>query len=104
MQLCELPELEVIDLSHNKIAQFPKTLALSLKALILDHNRISEVPNYVGFLPNLIKLVVDDNPITYPPKSVVTRSKSLTELEWLVALKEWLANSTNRACSFARTE
>lgn len=64
MQLNELKNLEIIDLSNNRISVFPAGLQKTLKALALNDNRIVAIPSFIVTLPNLIKLDLDDNPIT----------------------------------------
>ncbi|XP_061477625.1 uncharacterized protein LOC133382000 [Rhineura floridana] len=43
----DLPKLEALDLSHNRLAHVPSFLPRHLKQLTLHHNRIERIPGYV---------------------------------------------------------
>ncbi|CAD7682906.1 unnamed protein product [Nyctereutes procyonoides] len=43
----DLPKLEVLDLSHNRLARVPSFLPRGLRRLTLHHNRIERIPAYV---------------------------------------------------------
>ncbi|XP_072671713.1 extracellular matrix protein 2-like [Canis lupus baileyi] len=43
----DLPKLEVLDLSHNRLARVPSSLPRGLRRLTLHHNRIERIPAYV---------------------------------------------------------
>ncbi|XP_077185787.1 uncharacterized protein LOC143833617 isoform X2 [Paroedura picta] len=43
----DLPKLEALDLSHNRLALVPSFLPRHLKQLTLHHNRIERIPGYV---------------------------------------------------------
>uniref|UniRef100_A0A8D0HAX7 Extracellular matrix protein 2 n=1 Tax=Sphenodon punctatus TaxID=8508 RepID=A0A8D0HAX7_SPHPU len=43
----DLPRLEALDLSHNRLVHVPSFLPRGLKQLTLHHNRIERIPGYV---------------------------------------------------------
>jgi hypothetical protein len=90
--LFEMPSLSYLNMSRNKIRKFPKSIGnlMALKVLNVSKNRLTELPAYIADMTNLKELIIDDNPLAYPSKSVLRKSKSMSEEDWLVRLKDWL--------------
>jgi Leucine-rich repeat (LRR) protein len=65
----QLPSLEILDLSRNKLRTIPDEIRnlSSLKVLSLDRNRIERLPVCLGEMNTLVVLKVEDNPLVFPP-------------------------------------
>jgi Leucine-rich repeat (LRR) protein len=68
IQLTQIPTLEILDLSKNKITTFPESPGLlnRLKVLSLSKNRLYTLPTYLVDFKHLRVLKVDGNPIEWP--------------------------------------
>ena len=71
-----MPQLEIVDLSRNKISGFPEEIKhmKALKVLSLTNNRIESVPYVVGNLDTLKILKLTGNPLDQKFKSIVDGS------------------------------
>jgi internalin A len=69
MELLELENLEMLDLSNNRISNVPKeiTRLKKLKTLILRNNRIKNLPEEIADLENLTHLVLGGNQMSSLP-------------------------------------
>ncbi len=62
-ELWQLPALESLCLSHNKLASIPDDIQLpSLRYLALEKNSLSTLPTSLLKAPNLKRLLLEDNP------------------------------------------
>ncbi|KAK4057252.1 RAM signaling network component [Microbotryomycetes sp. JL221] len=71
--LCDMPSLEILDISRNKLKRLPispGTLA-NLKVFSVAKNRIKRLPTWFASMNQLKVLKVDHNPLEWPPKDVV---------------------------------
>jgi Leucine-rich repeat (LRR) protein len=59
-----LPQLRVLDLSHNALTDLPAALPPTLVHLALQHNQLATLPAAVFTLPALTKLAVGGNRLT----------------------------------------
>ncbi|KAL8280830.1 hypothetical protein RQP46_006834 [Phenoliferia psychrophenolica] len=62
--LCEMPSLEILDISRNKIKKLP--------VFSITKNRIKRLPAYIAQMSHLRVLKVDHNPLEWPPKEIST--------------------------------
>lgn len=67
-QLTEMPSLEILDLSKNKLSAFPQEPGnlSKLKVLSLSNNKINALPAYLTDFHSLKVFKVDGNPIEWP--------------------------------------
>ncbi|GAA5973815.1 hypothetical protein JCM11641_003173 [Rhodosporidiobolus odoratus] len=72
--LCEMPSLEILDISRNKIRMLPKTpgTLLNLKVFSCAKNRIKRLPIWFTFMSLLKVLKIDHNPLEWPPREVAS--------------------------------
>lgn len=72
-QICRLPQLEILDLSRNKLARVPDEIKemKTLRVLSLRDNYIGEIPSCVGFLDTLRILKLTGNPLRGNLKKIV---------------------------------
>lgn len=114
LSLC--PKLEMIGFKSNKIEQVPaSSLPLKTRWLILTDNKISELPESLGQLVNLEKLMLAGNQLTKLPQSIHSCHKlglirlsanQLTEFPDLILdlpKLAWLAFSGNPFCQGDKT-
>ncbi|XP_057804272.1 plant intracellular Ras-group-related LRR protein 3-like [Salvia miltiorrhiza] len=83
----KLTNLEILNLSSNfsDLTELPETISdlISLKELDLSNNQIHALPDNFGRLINLAKLNVEHNPLTIPPREIVSGG--------VVAIKAYMA-------------
>lgn len=114
LSLC--PKLEMIGFKSNKIEHVPaSSLPLKTRWLILTDNKISELPESLGQLVNLEKLMLAGNLLTKLPQSIHSCHKlglirlsanQLTEFPDLILdlpKLAWLAFSGNPFCQGDKT-
>lgn len=112
-QLTALASLEILDLSHNKIATLPskpdqlinlkvfharRNCSYGSKDLIkvfcLSRNRLTSIPSYIVQFHCLEVFQVDRNPIEWPPSSIVDAEEKKASVQamkdWVHGLKEWI--------------
>ena len=68
----KLPQLEVLDLSHNQLNRMPEglTVAKSLQYLNLSFNRLGSLPSTISDLSNLQILNISHNPFKALPQEI----------------------------------
>ncbi|CAD7940070.1 unnamed protein product [Amoebophrya sp. A25] len=69
------PHLEYLDVSRNKLVKFPDAWLLgparfSMQVLLLEHNKLKELPEDLGNLKELRKLFVSFNQLVKLPKNI----------------------------------
>jgi len=71
-QVLQLPSLEILDLSRNRIRSLPDDIRhmTSLKVLALQRNLIERLPTCLGEMATLRVLKVNENPLTFPPQNL----------------------------------
>ncbi|GAA5841186.1 hypothetical protein JCM11251_003230 [Rhodosporidiobolus azoricus] len=102
--LCEMPSIEILDISRNKIRRLPQNpgTLLNLKVFSIAKNRIKRLPVWFTLMSHLKVLKLDHNPLEWPPKDVATFTASISgqpmskqeeadEMQrWLPALMKWM--------------
>lgn len=73
LKICRLPQLEILDLSRNKLSKVPDEIKdmKTLRVLSLLNNNIAELPSCVGFLDTLRILKLAGNPLKGNLKRIV---------------------------------
>ncbi|CCJ30741.1 unnamed protein product, partial [Pneumocystis jirovecii] len=98
IQLCDLPSLEILDISRNKIRHLPYDFGnlMSLKVLSISRNRLKILPQYISKMDNLKILKIDHNPIIFPPKEIIYfEGEEKDMLPWLNNVKSFLSTHKN---------
>lgn len=99
--MSDLPTLEILDLSKNKIQSFPASPGRldRLKVLSLTSNKLYTLPSYLASFSELRVLKVDLNPIEWPPREVLgvlidheARSTPHVKGQQEEDMKPWLEN------------
>ncbi|RKP08868.1 hypothetical protein THASP1DRAFT_15037, partial [Thamnocephalis sphaerospora] len=96
-----MPQLEILDISRNKLRRLPAEFGnlMSLKILSVSKNRIRELPCYLGEMKQLRILKTQQNPIVWPPADIIGPSSTSgagasTDADsrgaWLERLKAYL--------------
>jgi Leucine-rich repeat (LRR) protein len=79
--LCQLTQLQSLDLSHNLLTALPELLCqlIQLQSLYLSHNRLTALPEWLGQLTQLQSLDLSYNRLTALPESLgrLTQLQSL---------------------------
>jgi len=75
--IAELKKLTILDLSHNQLEFLPDFIGklIKLKKLILHSTWITELPDWIGDLKNLVELDISNNSIKKFPEIVKTLPK-----------------------------
>jgi len=70
-----LHSLEWLDLRNNKVQEIPRNVGehKNLKTLLLGRNRLTFLPNELGFIRTLTGLNLSNNPLKDPPQFVINR-------------------------------
>ncbi|XP_063692008.1 leucine-rich repeat-containing protein 27-like isoform X2 [Bolinopsis microptera] len=68
-----LPQLKWLDFRHNLLTTLPTSIGehRQLRTLLLQGNQLATLPVELGNVPTLTGLNIADNPIEYPPKTVL---------------------------------
>lgn len=76
LQVLQLTQLEILDVSKNRITAIPEDIKklTSLKYLAVSRNRITRLPFALGEMSSLGKLKFDENPIEFPPPDALKLS------------------------------
>ena len=80
-QVLQLSQLEILDVSKNRISSIPEDIKnlTSLKFLAVSRNRITRLPYALGDMSSLGRLKFDENPIVFPPpEALASLSGSLS--------------------------
>jgi len=74
--------LEKLILENNRLTELPDSIGdlINLKTLYLDSNQLTELPDSIGNLTNLKDIYLRNNQLTELPKSF----RNLTNLKWLI--------------------
>ncbi|GAA5911584.1 hypothetical protein JCM6882_008045 [Rhodosporidiobolus microsporus] len=108
--LCEMPSIEILDISRNKIRKLPQNpgTLLNLKVFSIAKNRIKRLPVWFTSMSHLKVLKLDHNPLEWPPREVATFTASISgqpmskqeeadEMQrWLPALMKWMKENRER--------
>lgn len=75
-EICDLQELETLDLSMNQLTSLPARLhsCVSLQNITVDHNRLSHVPRQLCWLHHLNQLSMAANRLLFLPLGPYTPS------------------------------
>lgn len=70
-----LHSLEWLDLRNNKVQEIPRNVGehKNLKTLLLGRNRLTFLPDKLGFIRTLTGLNLSNNPLKDPPQFVINR-------------------------------
>lgn len=92
----EFPNLQLLDLSRNRLRTLPHQLGLlkNLKKLILNKNKLEELPAEIGQLEDLRELVISQN-------ELVTLPREIGDLKKLRYIDMWSNNITGLPGSMA---
>ncbi|KDE06790.1 hypothetical protein MVLG_02986 [Microbotryum lychnidis-dioicae p1A1 Lamole] len=109
--LCEMPSLEILDISRNKIKRLPPSpgTLVNLKVFSIAKNRVKRLPIWFSALTHLKVLKVDHNPLEWPPKDVAafpsssaTSTGNNSKIEdaeemqrWLPMLLKWIRDNSS---------
>src|SRR6266508_1920391 len=105
--LSQLPQLEQLDLSGNRLTVLPDDIGnLSrLTCLMLDDNQLAALPESLGALTSLRWLALDGNALTDLP-AAISRLPQLEKLDlrWnkLTGSQPWLRDLERRGCVVLR--
>ncbi|GAA5857814.1 hypothetical protein JCM8547_005990 [Rhodosporidiobolus lusitaniae] len=110
--LCEMPSIEILDISRNKIRKLPHNPGslLNLKVFSIAKNRIKRLPVWFTQMSHLKVLKLDHNPLEWPPREVATftsissisgqpmsKQEEADEMQrWLPALMRWMKENRER--------
>ncbi|GAA5912070.1 hypothetical protein JCM5296_001358 [Sporobolomyces johnsonii] len=110
--LCEMPSIEILDISRNKIRKLPQNpgTLLNLKVFSIAKNRIKRLPTWFTAMSHLKVLKLDHNPLDWPPKEVstfqtagsisgapMTKQEEADEMQrWLPALMRWMRENREK--------
>ncbi|KAL9084196.1 MAG: hypothetical protein Q9165_008182 [Trypethelium subeluteriae] len=100
--LLQMPNLEIIDLSDNKMVGIPDTIEgmPALNALAIASNKIERLPSCLWRMKKLRMIKVHGNPLQYPPAQILEVDPDLFdpkvpnayEMAMTARVKEWLYN------------
>ncbi|GAA6054606.1 hypothetical protein JCM3770_000075 [Rhodotorula araucariae] len=110
--LCEMPSIEILDISRNKIRKLPQNpgTLVNLKVFSIAKNRVKRLPVWFTSMTHLKVLKLDHNPLEWPPREVTTfpataslsgqpmsKQEEADEMQrWLPALMRWLREHRDR--------
>ncbi|KAG9048760.1 RAM signaling network component [Tulasnella sp. UAMH 9824] len=92
--LCNMPSLEILDISRNKLRRMPPrpgTLK-NLRVFSFTRNKVERIPTYFSEFNRLRMLKIEHNPIEWPPGRVLRRTEDGDEAmeHWIRDLQAWL--------------
>ncbi|GAA6032330.1 hypothetical protein JCM8097_008122 [Rhodosporidiobolus ruineniae] len=104
--LCEMPSIEILDISRNKIRKLPSNpgTLIGLKVFSIAKNRVKRLPVWFTSMTHLKVLKLDVNPLEWPPKDVaffspisaatgqpMTKQEEADEMQkWVPKLVKWM--------------
>ncbi|CAG8734557.1 6245_t:CDS:2, partial [Acaulospora colombiana] len=97
-----IQSLEILDVSNNKIKAFPERpgTLVNLKVLHLGENRITALPSYFPGFRALELLIIDQNPIEWPPPHVLSANANSTDAQvaarWVSRIQGWIRDHLAR--------
>ncbi|GAA6018727.1 hypothetical protein JCM10207_005557 [Rhodosporidiobolus poonsookiae] len=111
--LCEMPSIEILDISRNKIRKLPSNpgTLVNLKVFSIAKNRIKRLPVWFTSMSHLKVLKLDHNPLEWPPKELtafpspaaaaagtpMSKQEEADEMQrWLPALVRWMRENRER--------
>ncbi|KAI8998457.1 RAM signaling pathway protein-domain-containing protein [Trametes punicea] len=98
-----MPSLEILDISRNKIKRLPSQPGslVNLRVFSLTRNKLHRLPPYLAQFRQLSLLKVDQNPLEWPPQSVLETPMNLDDPnvmdEWIRHLQTWLEEQSTGA-------
>ncbi|THH20688.1 hypothetical protein EW146_g710 [Bondarzewia mesenterica] len=93
-----MPSLEILDIGRNKIKRLPSqpgSLA-NLRVFSLYKNKLTRLPAYMVQFTRLHILRVEQNPLEWPPKSVMeagSTESNASSRNWIMGLQQWMAEN-----------
>ncbi|GAA5883614.1 hypothetical protein JCM16303_004914 [Sporobolomyces ruberrimus] len=110
--LCEMPSIEILDISRNKIQKLPQNpgTLVNLKVFSIAKNRVKRLPTWFTSMTHLKVLKLDHNPLEWPPKEVtafqttgsiggapLSKQEEADEMQrWLPALMRWMRDNRDK--------
>ncbi|GAA6060602.1 hypothetical protein JCM10212_004581 [Sporobolomyces blumeae] len=110
--LCEMPSIEILDISRNKIRKLPQNpgTLVNLKVFSVAKNRVKRLPTWFTSMTHLKVLKLDHNPLEWPPREITTfqttgsisgqpmsKQEEADEMQrWLPALMRWLRENKDK--------
>ncbi|KAI0082789.1 hypothetical protein K474DRAFT_1654962 [Panus rudis PR-1116 ss-1] len=98
--LTVMPSLEILDISRNKIKRLPSqpgTLT-RLRIFSIARNKIHRIPPYFTQFRELTLFKADQNPLTWPPKSVMDAPSSVegpAMKDWILSVQKWMESQAD---------
>ncbi|GAA6010377.1 hypothetical protein JCM11491_006293 [Sporobolomyces phaffii] len=110
--LCEMPSIEILDISRNKIRKLPHNpgTLVNLKVFSIAKNRVKRLPTWFTAMLHLKVLKLDHNPLEWPPREVtafqttgsvsgapMSKQEEADEMQrWLPALMRWMRDNREK--------
>ncbi|GAA5947614.1 hypothetical protein JCM3765_001003 [Sporobolomyces pararoseus] len=110
--LCEMPSIEILDISRNKIRKLPQNpgTLVNLKVFSIAKNRVKRLPTWFTSMSHLKVLKLDHNPLEWPPKEItafattgsvsgapLSKQEEADEMQrWLPALMRWMRDNRDK--------
>jgi hypothetical protein len=91
-KLCQVPSLEILDISRNKLTGIPDSIRRlsNLKVLSIAKNLIRKLPSCFGDMKDLRIIKFEGNPLVFPPQEILQRPPEMKYELWMNKLKEHL--------------
>ncbi|KIP08145.1 hypothetical protein PHLGIDRAFT_389074 [Phlebiopsis gigantea 11061_1 CR5-6] len=95
-----MPNLEILDLSRNKIKRFPSQPGnlTKLRVFSISRNKIHKIPPYFVQFRSLTMFKADQNPLEWPPKDVMdppSSDKDVVVKNWIRRVQSWIDENSN---------